>query len=127
MLPTYNPIQHLPPPVDLLPTLTVNARGRVYLSRALRERLDLRSNQAIDLLPPSNGSPYWHLDLRPEASRRLYWYSDCRPRIEGIVLPTGLLPAGQLLTLKLLPGPPAFAGFYPLLPDTSAYAHATQR
>jgi hypothetical protein len=116
MLPTYNPIQHLPPPVDLLPTLTVNARGRVYLSRALRERLDLTCNQAIDLLAPSNGSAYWHLDIRPEASRRLYWYPDCRPRIEGIVLPTGLLP-----------GPPAFAGFYPLLPDTSAYAHVTQR
>jgi hypothetical protein len=127
MLPAYNPAQHLPPAVDLMPPLTVNAAGRVYLSRALAAKLNLSSGQPINLLPPSNGTPYWHLDLRPEAQRRLYWYADCRPRIEGIEVPDGLLAYGQLLTLKLLPGRPHFEGFYPLLPDTAAHAYATQR
>ena len=116
MLPAYNPIQHLPPPTNTLHTLSVSSKGRAYLSTALRHHLSLKADQAIDLLPPSNGSPYWHLDLRPTASRRLYWYADTRPRIDGLELPAGLLLPGQKLTLQLQPGEPYFPGFYPMLP-----------
>jgi hypothetical protein len=122
MLPDYNPTQHLPPPVPL-PTLTVNAKGCVFLSRALAAKLNLTSGQPIDLLPPGTGSPYWHLDTRPTARRRLYWYVDTRPRLKSIQVPAGLLAPGQLLTLQLLPGEPAYPGFYPLL---LANALATQ-
>jgi len=118
MLPDYNPAQHLPPPVPLS-TLTVNAKGRAYLSRALAAKLNLAAGQPIDLLPPGTGSPYWHLDIRPTAQRRLYWYVDTRPRINSIQVPDGLLAAGQLLTLQLLPGEPAYPGFYPLLPASA--------
>jgi hypothetical protein len=119
MLPAYNPFEHLPPPVNLLPTLTVNSKGRVYLSHALIARLSLRGGQSADLLAPSHGSPYWHLDLRPEARHRVANYADTRPRIEYVKLPTGLLATGQLLTLQLLPGEPTFPGFYPLLPHAA--------
>jgi hypothetical protein len=123
MLPAYNPFEHLPPPVALLPSLRVNARGRVYLSQELVSRLNLRAGQPGNLLPPSNGSPYWHLDLRPEARHRIGWYADTRPRIEFVKLPPGLITEGQLLTLQLIPGEPTFPGFYPLLP----HAAPTQR
>jgi hypothetical protein len=117
MLPAYNPTEHLPPPVDLLPTLTVNSKGRVYLSQALVQRLGIRNAQPANLLPPSNGSKFWHLDLRPVAPRWIKWYDNTRPRIEYIQLPNGLVLPQHPLTLQLLPGEPAFAGFYPLLPD----------
>lgn len=115
MLFDYDPTQHLPPPAPL-PTLTVNAQGRAYLSRALAAQLNLAASQPIDLLPPGPGNPYWHLDTRPTARRRLYWYVDTRPRINRVLVPAGLLAAGQLLTLQLLPGEPPFPGYYPLLP-----------
>jgi hypothetical protein len=115
MLPTYKPTEHLPPPVDLLPTLTVNSKGCAYLSRALADKLKLEAAQRIDLYPPSGHTPFWHLDLRSVAGRTLAWYADTRPRIRGIKLPDGLILPGQLLELQLLPGEPAFAGFYPLI------------
>ena len=101
----------------------MNAHGRVYLSQELVTKLGLRGGQSGNPLPPSNGSPFWHLDRRPEAPRRIAWYADTRPRLEGITLPAGLLAAGQLLTLRLLPGEPTFPGFYHLRPD----AHPTTR
>jgi hypothetical protein len=128
MLPAYDPTQHLPPPIDLLPTLRLVYLGReyagqyrAYLSSALSERLGLRACQPIDLLPPSGHSPYWHLDLRPEAKRRVAQYADTRPRISSLKLPLGLVLPGKALVLQLV-GQPAFAGFYPLLPDYAVAA-----
>lgn len=118
MLPTYDPAIHIPPPIDLLPTLRVNARGRVYLSQALVQKLCIRNAQPANLLPPSNGSKFWHLDLRPVAPLRVKWYDDTRPRIEFVDLPEGLISTSQ--RLQLVPGEPAFPGFYPLLPDALA-------
>ncbi len=117
--PIYNPIEHLPPPVDLLPSLAINHKGRVYLSQALVERLAIRNAQPADVLLPSNGSPFWHLDLRPVAKRCIKWYADTRPRIEYLQLPSGLILPEHPLTLQLLPGEPAYTGFYPLLPYVS--------
>lgn len=121
MLPTYNPVEHLPPPVDLQPTLTVNSKGCAYLSRALADKLNLKAAQPIDLYPPSGANPYWYLDTRPEAARTLGWYADTRPRIRFIKLPAGLIAEGQLLELKLLPGQPRYEGYYPL--EVKTHAH----
>jgi hypothetical protein len=117
MLPAYTPAQHQPSPTNTQPTLTVSSKGRAYLSKVLRRQLDLRADQAIDLIPPSDGSPLWQLDLRPTASRRLYWYADTRPRIEALGVPDGLIEPGQKLLLRLLPGAPPFPNVYLLLPD----------
>jgi hypothetical protein len=117
MLPANNPIQYQSTPTNTQPTLTVSSKGRAYLSKLLRRQLDLRADQAIDLLPPTDGSPLWRLDLNLTASRRLYWYADTRPRIEALQVPAGLLEPGQKLLLRLLPGGPAFPNIYLLLPD----------
>ncbi|TVT43106.1 hypothetical protein FNT36_03165 [Hymenobacter setariae] len=126
MLPAYDPIQHIPPPIDLLPTLRLVYLGReyagqyrAYLCSALCERLQLRAYQPIDLVPPSGHSPYWHLDLRPEAKRRLAQYADTRPRISSLKLPVGLVEPGSALVLQLV-NQPAFPGFYPMLPHALA-------
>lgn len=102
MLPEYVLPHHTPPPPRPR-TLTVNSKGRVYLTKALLSQLGLRPGQAIDLLPPSADSPNWQLDLRPTASRRLQWYADTRPRFDGVRLPPGLLLPGTSLTLALAP------------------------
>lgn len=100
MLPEYVLSHHLPPPARPH-QLTVNRKGRAYLSKALASQLDLRPGQAIDLLPPSAECSSWQLDLCPTAGHRLCWYADTRPRLYGVRLPTGLLEPGQLLTLML--------------------------
>ncbi|MGI4867820.1 MAG: hypothetical protein ACRYFZ_28140 [Janthinobacterium lividum] len=122
-LPAYNPIEHLPLPVDSQPTLRVVHQGRgyqgqcrVYLSTALAQYLNLRPNQPIDLIAPATGSPYWHLDLRPQAKRRINWYTDTRPRITSLALPDGLVMAGRPLTLELRLGESAIPGIYTLQP-----------
>jgi hypothetical protein len=68
MLPTYSLPHHTPPLARPL-TLTVNAKGRVYPSKALLSKLGLRAGQAIELLPPSAECPSWQLDLRPTAGQ----------------------------------------------------------
>lgn len=122
MLPFYDPVQHLPPPIDLLPTLRLVYLGReyegqyrAYLSSALFERLNLRAYQPISLVPPSGRSPYWHLDLRPEAKQRIAQYADTRPRINSLKLPVGLVLPSEALILQLV-GQPAYPGFHPMLP-----------
>ncbi|MGI4736313.1 MAG: hypothetical protein ACRYG7_14140 [Janthinobacterium lividum] len=112
-----SPDEHLPPPAEVLPTLLINAaKRRAYLSQGLVARLGLRPGQPIDLRPPAPGSSYWYLDLRPRCQRRVDWYADTRPRIQGLQLPSGLLSAGQTLTLQLQPGEPEFPNYYPLKP-----------
>jgi hypothetical protein len=123
MLPTYNPAQHLPPPRNLFATLRLaldpsrSGQYRAYLSRRLTDALELRADQPIDLLPPASSHPWWHLDVRPQAPNRLRWYADTRPRIQGLLLPATVLAGQQHLTLQLVPGDPAYPGYYPLLPD----------
>lgn len=116
MLPTYNLVEHLPPPVDLLPTLRLNSKGRAYLSQALIHRLGLRNTQPADILPIP-GSKFWYLDLRPTAARSIKWYADTRPRIECIRLPDGLVLPDAALVLELAPGDAQpYPGFYLLQP-----------
>ena len=101
-----------------MPTLSINAKGRVYLSRDLMERLGLRDGQAANVLPPSSvNDPCWHLDMRSKARHKVSIYKHSRPRIEFIKLPSGLIAPGEPLRLQLVPGDPEFPGFYPLLPD----------
>jgi hypothetical protein len=115
MSPTYNPIELLPPPVDLLPTLRLNSKGRAYLSQALIHRLGLRNTQPADILPIA-GTKLWYLDLRATAARSIKWYDDTRPRIECIRLHEGLVQTGAALVLELRPGEPPFPGLYVLQP-----------
>jgi len=111
------PDEHLPPPTEELPTLLVNvAKRRAYLSQGLVARLGLRPGQPIDLRPPIPGSSCWYLDLRPKCQRRVDWYADTRPRIQSLKLPSGLVPAGQTLTLQLQAGEPEHPNYYPLKP-----------
>ncbi|MGI4862609.1 MAG: hypothetical protein ACRYFZ_01710 [Janthinobacterium lividum] len=113
MLPPYHLALHQPP-LAVWPTLTVTARGRVYLSKALLTTLGLRAGQPVDLLPPSAEHAPWQLDLRPTAARRLHWYPDTRPRIDGVRLPAALVAAGVRLTLALAPTPGPGLRLYPL-------------
>jgi hypothetical protein len=108
-----------PPPLKLLPTLSINAKGRVYLSRDLMERLGLRDGQPANVVPPADPTkdPCWHLDLRSKCRHKVSIYKSARPRIEFIKLPSGLIAPGQPLRLQLVPGDPEFIGWYPLLPD----------
>ena len=115
MLPTYSLPHHTPPPPRPL-TLTVNSKGRVYLSKALLSQLSLRPGQAIDLLPPGAECLYWQLDLRPTASRRLQWYADTRPRFDGVRLPPDLLLPGTSVTLTLASSDATGLGLYSLIP-----------
>lgn len=117
MLPDYNPTQHIPPARNLFPTLTISSSGTAYLSHQLITALALRNKQPATLVPPPQGSEYWHLDLRPIAERAICWYADTRPRIRGIKLPPGLVLPEHPLRLCLVPGDPAFPGLYRLLPD----------
>ena len=119
MLPTLPVFDAVPPPpLKLLPTLSINARGRVYLSRDLMERLGLRDGQRANVLPPTSPTnPCWHLDLRPKCRHKVSIYKHSRPRIEYVKLPPGLIAPGQKVRLQLVPGDPEYPGFYPLLPD----------
>ena len=119
MLPTLPIFDAVPPPpLKLLPTLSINARGRVYLSRDLMERLCLRDGQAANVLPPTSAESHcWYLDLRPKCRHKVSIYKHSRPRIEFIKLPRGLIAPGQKVRLQLVPGDPEYPGFYPLLPD----------
>jgi hypothetical protein len=114
MLPAYILAHHTPPPAPA-PTLTVNAKGRVYLSKALLHKLSLRIGQALDLLPPSPTCPSWQLDLRPTAPHRIRWYHPAGPRLDGVRFPAGLVEPDAPLTLTL-PLAPAAAGLLQLLP-----------
>jgi hypothetical protein len=109
----------LPPPVDELPTLRLNSRGRAYLSQALIHRLSLRNTQPANILPIT-GTKFWYLDLRPTAARSIKWYADTRPRIECIPLPDGLIVPGESLVLELAPGGSPYPGFYLLQPHALA-------
>lgn len=107
-----------PPPSPAMATLTITAKGVLYPHVSLRERLGLRYGQPIDLVPPyAYGDKYWYLDLRPTALRRVQWNKDTRPRVQGIILPPGLVT--DKLTLYLLPGEPAYPNYYPLLPENA--------
>jgi hypothetical protein len=115
MLPAPTSAEHLPPPVDILPTLRINSKGRAYLGQALIHRLSLRDAQPANILPIAN-SKFWYLDLRPSAVRSIKWYADTRPRIECIQLPSGLLQPASSLVLELVPGEPPYPGLYLLQP-----------
>lgn len=95
----------------------LRASSKVYFSQELITTLNLRAGQPINLLPPSTPtSPYWHLDLRPTAPHSIDWYPGKRTKIKRVELPPSLLLPEQGLALELVPGPPAHAGFYPLMP-----------
>lgn len=115
----YNQAQPVPPPIDPLPTLRLNSRGRAYLSQALIQRLGLRNTQPANIVPVPN-TRFWYLDLRPNALRKISWYKDTRPRIECIALPEGLIRPDAPLVLELAPGEPPFPGFYLLQPHALA-------
>jgi hypothetical protein len=115
MLPEYVLPHHTPPPARP-PALTVNSKGRAYFSKALLSQLNLRSGQAINLLPPSADCPSWQLDLRPTAPLRIRWYADTRPRTNGIRLPPGLLRPDTSLILVLAPTQLTGPGLYLLHP-----------
>ena len=115
MLPAYVLPHHVPPP-PAPPTLTVNAQGRVYPSKALLVKLRLRAGQPIDLLPPGPDCPSWRLDLRPHARRRITWHENTRPRIQRVSLPPGLVDPTAPLTLALVPTEPTSPGLYLLTP-----------
>jgi hypothetical protein len=100
-----------------MPTLTINAKGRLELHASLRQALGLRHGQPINLVPPMWGSYYWHLDLRQTAPRQVLWYDNSRMRATGISLPPGLVT--NTLTLHLLPGEPAYPNYYRLLPSNA--------
>jgi hypothetical protein len=118
MLPE-NALPHIAPP-PALPTLTVNAQGRLYLHPSLIERLGLTDKQPINLYPPDFNSRYWVLDLRPEAGRRISLYRGQRPRVEGVRLPQGLIAADQPLTLCLPLDGQYYPNLYILLPQPDA-------
>lgn len=118
--PAYNPADHVPPPPPM-PTLTVNARGTLYLHAGLVQALGLRHGQPINLRPPEYGSLFWHLDLRPHAPCRVLWHNNTRVRALGIKLPPGLVT--DALTLHLMPGQPAYEHYHPLLPANAFTAH----
>lgn len=120
MLPAYLPTHNVPPQAAP-PTLTVNARGRLYPSKALLRKLGLRAGQPIDLLPPSTEYPAWQLDLRPTAPRRIAWHENTRPRVDGLRLPAGLINPDTPLTLVLAENSsPGLYCLTPLLPTATA-------
>lgn len=114
MLPAYILAHHTPPPPKAT-TLTVNATGNAYFTKALINQLKLRPGQPADLLPPSTDCPTWQLDLRPTAARRISWYADTRPRLRGLKFPAGLVEPGPGLTLLLASTLPTAHGLYALL------------
>lgn len=115
MLPAYI-LAHHTPPTPPAPTLTVNAKGRVYFSKALLHKLGLRTNQPADLLPPSADCATWQLDLRPTAPRRIRWYAPAGPRLDGVRFSAGLVEPSTPLALSLSPTASTTPGLYLLLP-----------
>lgn len=111
-----------------MPTLALTPKGVLHLHASLREALGLCHGQAINLIPPTYGSVFWHLDLRKSAPSRVLWYNDQRMRAHGILLPPGLVT--ETLTLYLLPGEPAYERYYPVLPSNAFsapfYAHLAE-
>ena len=99
-----------------MPTLSITAKGILHLHASLREKLGLRYGQPINLLPPyAHGDTYWYLDLRATAPHNIDWYPGKRAKIKRVELPPSLTLPEQGLTLLLLPGPPAYEGFYPMI------------
>lgn len=120
LLPDLGEQELCPPPTPALPGLVVQATGKTYLSQELIAALNLRAGQPINLLPPyAYGDTYWYLDLRPTAPHNIDWYPGKRVKIKRVELPPSLPLPEQGLALALLPGPPAYAGFYPLVPAPS--------
>lgn len=119
--PAYYPTAHVPPPPPM-PTLKLTPAGIAYLHQPMVAALGLRPDQPINLVPPAFDSLFWHLDLRDTARCRVRWYRDSRPRIEDVRLPDGLVTGP--LTLYLLPGIPAYDGYYPLLPSDAFIAQS---
>ncbi|MGI4862413.1 MAG: hypothetical protein ACRYFZ_00705 [Janthinobacterium lividum] len=108
----------LPPPTPPMPTLSITAKGVLYLHTRLREHLGLSYGQPINLLPPyAYGDKHWYLDLRPTAACQVLWNENTRMRVENISLPAGLVTSK--LTLYLLPGEPEYPNYYPLLPENA--------
>ena len=117
LLPDLGDYDLYPPQPLALPELILHATGKAYLSPELIRTLGLRAGQPATLHPPGWNSQYWHLDLRPTAPHNIDWYPGKRAKIKRIELPPQLLLPENGLTLLLLPGPPAYAGFYPMVPS----------
>lgn len=77
-------IQHVPMSTPPSLTLTVNPRGKVYLSRELCLRLGLRHGQGIELIPPTaRRGGTWYLYNCPDApvpKLTLYVGKDYKPQ-----------------------------------------------
>jgi hypothetical protein len=111
MLPPYVLSLHQPaPPAPL--TLTVNAKGRLYPSKALLERLGIRNGQPMSLLPPSSDCPSWQLDLRPTARGRIRWHENTQPRVDRIGLPAGIVEPNTRVVLALANSEPTSIGLH---------------
>jgi hypothetical protein len=113
MLPTYDAIANYPAPAPL-PTLQVTSVGRLTLSLALMQALNLQNGSRINLVPPVYGNPYWHLDCRPTAPRTIEWHTGSAPRVKGIDLPPWLVP--NAIRLMLVLEKQTHPDYYPLLP-----------
>ena len=116
LLPNLGEQELYPPPAPTPPGLVVRAAGKAYLNQELIAVLNLRAGQPATLHPPVANSIYWHLDLRPTAPHHIDWYPGKRAKIKRLKLPPQLLLPAQGLPLLLLPGPPAYADYYPLVP-----------
>lgn len=114
LLPDLGDYDLYPPPPPALPSLVVHATGKVYLSKELIIALKLRAGQPATLRSPGFSSTYWHLDLRPTAPHIIDWYPGKRAKIKQVQLPPLPIPE-EGLTLRLLPGPPAYPDVYPLM------------
>jgi hypothetical protein len=114
LLPNLGDYDLYPPPPPPLAHLVVHATGKVYLGKSLIIELKLRAGQPATLRPPGWNSPYWHLDLRPTAPHHIDWYPGKRAKIKHIALPQTMIPE-EGLTLLLMPGPPAYENYYPMI------------
>lgn len=115
-LPELGDYDLFPPSAPTMPRLVLKATGKAYLSQELIVALNLRAGQPATLYSPWWNSQYWYLDLRPTAPNNIDWYPGKRAKIKGIELPPELLLPEQGLSLALLPGPPAYPNYYPLVP-----------
>lgn len=118
-LPDLGDYDLFPPAAPAMPRLVVKAPGTAYLSQELIAALNLRAGQPATLYSPGWNSMYWHLDLRPTAPHNIDWYPGKRAKIKRLALPPQLLLPEQGLLLALLPGPPAYPNYYPLVPSAA--------